>query len=159
MKKVIPQSDIYKYLYDENYTGVRGFTAVDEHSANLKTLFENYDGARLDYDGTMFKVDHGGNGVSTPIGAPDRFYGAIEYIENDPSKLTIPRWEANADNYPFTARGFTGSKNIALPEFSYERGYARAFQDGDILNIIDSETGNVATKFEFNKKIGWVMTD
>jgi len=27
------------------------------------------------------------------------------------------------------------------------------------LNIIDSETGNVATKFEFNKKIGWVMTD
>ncbi|MED1436646.1 T7SS effector LXG polymorphic toxin [Bacillus mycoides] len=159
MKKVIPQSDIYKYLYDENYTGVRGFTAVDEHSANLKTLFENYEGARLDYDGTMFKVDHGGNGVSTPIGAPDKFYGAIEYIENDPSKLTIPRWEANADNYPFTARGFTGSKNIALPEFSYERGYARAFQDGDILNIIDSETGNVATKFEFNKKIGWVMTD
>ncbi|MEK0224238.1 hypothetical protein [Bacillus proteolyticus] len=67
--------------------------------------------------------------------------------------------KANADNYPFTARGFTGSKNIALPEFSYERGYARAFQDGDILNIIDSETGNVATKFEFNKKIGWVMTD
>ncbi|KMN45673.1 hypothetical protein VK90_07565 [Bacillus sp. LK2] len=159
MKKVIPQSDIYKYLYDENYTGVRGFTAVDEHSANLKTLFENYEGARLDYDGTMFKVDYGGNGVSTPIGAPDKFYGAIEYIENDPSKLTIPRWEANADNYPFTARGFTGSKNIALPEFSYERGYARAFQDGDILNIIDSETGNVATKFEFNKKIGWVMAD
>ncbi|PEA52394.1 hypothetical protein CON64_24040, partial [Bacillus pseudomycoides] len=26
----------------------------------------------------------------------------------------------------------------------------------DILNIIDSETGNVATKFEFNKKFGWV---
>ncbi|HDR7613807.1 TPA: hypothetical protein QCX47_005615 [Bacillus mycoides] len=74
MTKVIPQSDIYKYLYDENYTGVRGFTAVDEHSANLKTLFENYEGARLDYDGTMFKVDDGGNGVSTPIGAPDKFY-------------------------------------------------------------------------------------
>ncbi|KUH41006.1 hypothetical protein M2E15_4521 [Bacillus mycoides] len=70
----------------------------------------------------------------------DKFYGAIEYIENDPSKLMIPRWEANADNYPFTARGFTGSKNIVLPEFSYERGYTRAFQDGDILNIIDSET-------------------
>jgi hypothetical protein len=27
------------------------------------------------------------------------------------------------------------------------------------MNIIDSETGNVATKFEFNKKIGWVMAD
>ncbi|MGE7875217.1 hypothetical protein [Bacillus paramycoides] len=24
--------------------------------ANLKTLFENYEGARLDHDGTMFKV-------------------------------------------------------------------------------------------------------
>ncbi|PGM48593.1 hypothetical protein CN947_29650 [Bacillus cereus] len=86
----------------------------------------------------MFKVDHG---------------------VNDASKLMIPRWEANADNSPFTARGFTGSKNIALPEFLHERGYARAFQDGDVLNIIDSETGNVATKFEFNKKIGWIMAD
>lgn len=150
---------IYKYLYDEKYTGVRGFTAVDEHSANLKTLFENYEGARLDYDGTMFKIDNGVNGVSTQIGAPDKFYGTIEYIENDPSKLVIPKWEANDDNYPFTAKGFTGSKNIVLPEFAYQSGYVKAFQDGDKLNIIDSETGNVATKLEFNKKVGWVIVN
>ncbi|MED0902592.1 hypothetical protein [Bacillus nitratireducens] len=43
-------------MYYEKYTGVRGFTAVNEHSANLKTLFENYEGARHDHDGTMFKV-------------------------------------------------------------------------------------------------------
>ena len=32
MAKVIPQRDIYNYLYNEKYNGVRGFTAVKEHS-------------------------------------------------------------------------------------------------------------------------------
>ncbi|WP_241484385.1 hypothetical protein [Bacillus clarus] len=46
-----------------------------------------------------------------------------------------------------------------MTEFSYKSGYARAFQDGDILNIIDSETGNVAIKLEFNEELGWIVVD
>ncbi|AAK79995.1 hypothetical protein BJV85_001841 [Clostridium acetobutylicum] len=159
MTKVIPQSDIYKYLYDEEYKGVRGFIAVDEHSKNLKTLYENYEGARLDYDGTMFKIDNGVNGVSTQIGIPDKFYGTIEYKENNPAKLIIPRWEANAENYPYTARGFTGSKNVVLPEFTYERGYVGNFQSGDILNIRDSNNGKVIQQFIYDEDLTekWII--
>lgn len=39
MSKTIPQSDIYKYLFNQ-YDGVRGFTAISEHGANLNTLID-----------------------------------------------------------------------------------------------------------------------
>lgn len=63
----------------------------------------------------------------------------------------LPRWESNAENYPYTARGFTGSENIVLPELTYEKGYVRDFQNGDTLNIRDSETGNSIKDFNLIK--------
>jgi len=88
MCKTIPQSDIYKYLYDPKYDGVRGFTAVDEHGANLKTLLDKYNGARLDYNNTEFKTTNGVDGFSKSIWLPDKFYGTIQYKVNDVDKIS-----------------------------------------------------------------------
>jgi len=90
MCKTIPQSDIYKYLYNSDYDGVRGFTAVEEHGANLKTLLDKYNGARLDYNNTAFKTTNGVDGISQSAGLPDKFYGTIEYKVNNVDKISIP---------------------------------------------------------------------
>ena len=82
MNKTIPQSDIYKYLNGE-YSGVRGFVSVDEHSSALKGLDSVYEGNRLDYNNTLFKIGYGVDGVSKYGGAPDTVYGKITYILDD----------------------------------------------------------------------------
>lgn len=154
MAKVIPQRDIYNYLYDEKYTGVRGFTAVKEHSQNLRTLEEHFEGARLDYNNTAFKITNGVDGISQSIGSPDRFYGTIEYNLSDPSQLSIPRWEPEPESYPYTGRGFTGSKEIILPEYYQE---ARKFVDGDMMYIRDSQTGEPVMNLIFDEDLQtWV---
>ncbi|MBS5308883.1 MAG: hypothetical protein KIC81_03485 [Clostridium sp.] len=155
MCKVIPQSDIYKYLYNE-YNGVRGFTAVSEHGANLTTLLDKYNGARLDYNNTAFKTTTGVDGISQSVGLPDRFYGTIEYKANDANKISIPDWEPKIDDYPYTGKGFTGSKDVVLPEYFQK---TREFSDGDIFNIIDSNTGKIVEQFiyDMDTDIKWVM--
>ena len=153
MSKVIPQIDIYKYLYNPDYKGVRGFTAVKEHGANIKTLNEKYEGVRLDYNNTTFKVSNGVDGISQSIGAPDRYYGTIEYKLDDPEKLSIPNWQPSIDDYPFTGKGFTGSKNIVLPEYVQK---PKDFVKGDILKVIDSSTGETIQKFVYDNRLGWM---
>ena len=155
MCKVIPQSDIYKYLYNE-YNGVRGFTAVSEHWANLTTLLDKYNGARLDYNNTAFKTTTGVDGISQSVGSPDRFYGTLEYKANDTSKISIPDWAPKPDDYPYTGKAFTGSKDVVLPEYFQD---TRKFIDGDIIKIIDSNTGKVVQQFiyDMDTDIKWVM--
>jgi LXG domain of WXG superfamily/Pre-toxin TG len=155
MNKVIPQSDIYKYLY-EDYKAVRGFTAVKEHGGNLKTLDEKFEGARLDYDNTAFKITNGVDGISKSVGKPDRFYGTIEYKITNVEEVSIPNWKPNGNDYPYTGKGFTGSRNIVLPEYYQQE---RKFLDGDLLNIIDSKTGGISRQFEYNIKYGWVIKE
>ena len=116
MCKVIPQSDIYKYLYNE-YDGVRGFTAVSEHGANLNTLLDKYNGSRLDYNNTAFKTTTGVDGISQSVGLPDKFYGTIEYKVNDVDKISILDWKPKADDYPYTGKAFIGSADVVLPEY------------------------------------------
>ncbi|WP_257215811.1 hypothetical protein [Fredinandcohnia onubensis] len=153
MAKVIPQSDIYNYLYND-YKGVRGFTAVEEHSSNLKTLEDNYEGARLDYNNSAFKLTHGVDGISQSTGAPDKFFGIIEYRLDDPKQLSIPDWAPKPDSYPYTGRGFTGSKEVVLPEYYQE---ARSFVDGDILKIVDANNGTTTTQFIYDADVGnWI---
>ena len=146
MCKTIPQSDIYKYLYNE-YDEVRGFTAVKEHVSSLKTLLDRYDGIRLDYNNTAFKTQEGVDGISQSIGLPDKFYGTIEYKVNDVDKISVPSWEPKPDDYPYTGRGFTGSTNVVLPE--YFQG-TRKFVDGDIIKVIDGGSGKVVQKFIYD---------
>ncbi|GGA16662.1 ribonuclease YeeF family protein [Psychrobacillus lasiicapitis] len=147
MAKVIPQRDIYNYFYNEKYNGVRGFTAVKEHSEKLKSLESNFEGARLDYNNTAFKITNGVDGISQSIGSPDRFYGTIEYKISEPNQLSIPRWDPQPDSYPYTGRGFTGSKEIVLPEYYQE---ARKFVEGDMFYIRDSKVGEPVLKFIFD---------
>jgi len=71
--------------------------------------------------------------------------------ENDIVK--IPPDIATKANAPYTGRGFTGSKNIVLPELVQEQ---RNFVKGDILSIYDSKSGNVKQQFVFDKKLGWL---
>ncbi|WP_368505233.1 LXG domain-containing protein [Alkalihalophilus sp. As8PL] len=148
MAKVIPQRDIYNYLYNPNYSGVRGFTAVKEHSVNIKTLKDNYEGARLDYNNTKFKTTRGVDGISESTGSPDRFYGVIEYKLMEPEGVSIPRNTPTPDSYPYTGRGFTGSRNLVLPEY-YQSN--RQFINGDILSVRDAKTGDVFLNFKYNE--------
>ena len=144
---------IYIYLYDEHYNGIRGFVSVDEHSALLKTLKEIYEGNRLDYNNTAFKTDMGVDGISQLVGNPDTVYGKITYILKDADSVKIPTDLATVDNAPYTARGFTGSKNIVLPELIQDQ---RNFINGDLLSICDSKTGNVIQQLVYDKKLGWI---
>lgn len=155
MCKTIPQSDIYNYLYN-NYDGVRGFTDVEEHGANLKTLLEKYNGARLDYNNTAFKTTNGVDGISQSIGLPDKFYGTIEYKVNDIDKISIPNWKPKAGDYPYIGKAFTGSADIVLPEYFQDM---RKFMDGDIIKIIDGNTGKIVQQFiyDMDTDIKWVI--
>ncbi|WP_235829588.1 hypothetical protein [Clostridium nigeriense] len=153
MCKTIPQSDIYKYLYNPDYDGVRGFTAVEEHGANLKTLFDKYNGARLDYNNTAFKTTTGVDGISQSVGLPDKFYGTIEYKVNDVSKISIPDWAPKPDDYPYTGKAFTGSTDVVLPEY-YQS--VRKFINGDKFKILDSKTGDIVQQFIYDKNLGWL---
>ena len=56
---------------------------VDEHSNTLKTLDEVFEGNRLDYDNTAFKIRSGVDGVSKSVGNADIVYGKITYILDD----------------------------------------------------------------------------
>ena len=146
MSKTIPQSDIYKYLFNQ-YDGVRGFTAISEHGANLNTLIDKYNGARLDYNNTAFKTTTGVDGISQSVGLPDKFYATIEYKANDVSKISIPDWAPKPEDYPYTGKGFTGSTDIVLPEYFQD---IRKFVDGDIIKIIDSNYGEVVQQFIYD---------
>lgn len=114
----------------------------------------NFEGARLDYNNTAFKITNGVDGISQSVGSPDRFFGTIEYKLWDSNQLSIPRWEPNADSYPCTGRGFTGSKEIVLPEYYQE---ARKFEEGDQMQIRDSKTGEPVFKFIYDGDVeSWV---
>ena len=153
MSKIIPQSDIYKYLYDHNYKSIRGFVSVDEHSKLLNGLDNVFEGNRLDYNGTNFKTDYGVNGVSQSTGAPDIVYGKITYALNNPASVKMPTELATEDNAPYTGRGFTGSKEIILPEYIQGK---RKLVDGDTLTILEAKTGKVIQKFTFDEEHGWI---
>ena len=57
--------------------------SVDEHSNTLKTLDEVFEGNRLDYDNTAFKIRSRVDGVSKSVGNADIVYGKITYILDD----------------------------------------------------------------------------
>ena len=157
MNKTIPQSDIYNYLYNDNYIGIRGFVSVDEHSNSLRSLGEVYEGNRLDYNNTSFKIGAGVDGVSKSVGNADTVYGKISYVLDDVDSVKLPTDLPTSDNAPYTGRGFTGSKNIVLPELIQKE---RAFKTGDILRIFDSTTGKEVLTFVYDKKVGnWVMKE
>ena len=157
MSKIIPQSDIYKYLYAPEYNSVRGFVSVDKHSNMLKTLQEVYEGNRLDYNNTLFKTQNGVDGISLSVSKSDEFYGKITYTLKKAKTVHIPTEKPIESNQPYTGRGFTGSKNIVLPELIQK---SREFRNGDKLSIISSKNGKKIFTFLYDKKMNsWILKE
>ena len=58
-------------------------------------------------------------------------------------------------NKPYTGRGFTGSKNIVLPELVQSN---IQFKTGDLFRIYDSKTGHIISQFSYDKKLErWIL--
>jgi hypothetical protein len=155
MQKVIPQQDIYQYLYNPKYVGTRGFVTTKEHAEGLVSLEDIYYGLRLDYDQTAFKINSGMiDHTSSRIGEKDQFYGVFQY-KADAEKLATPSDPPTPKNFPYTGKGFSGSKTDIIPEF-YQK--SKDFEDGDIFQIRDSK-GNVQYTLEYEEEKGWILIE
>ncbi|WP_455717615.1 hypothetical protein [Anaerosporobacter sp.] len=73
---------------------------------------------------------------------------------DDAISVKLPTDFPTIDNAPYTGRGFTGSKNIVLPELIQSN---RNFVDEDILGIYCSDTGKLAQKFIYDSDFGWIL--
>ena len=142
MNKTIPTEFVESYLSGER-NSFAGFVSVDEHSKSLTTLPEIFEGNRLDYPNTPFDLEK------------TKTYSKISFLLDKADKLDIPFGELDNASYPFTGRGFTGSKNIVLPE--YKLMEKRIFQTGDLITIFESKTGKVMKQYEFIKDEGWLQ--
>ena len=144
MNKTIPTEFVESYLSGErNYFA--GFVSVDEHSKSLTTLPEIVEGNRLDYPNTPFDLEK------------TKTYAKISFFLDEADKLDIPFGELDNASYPFTGRGFTGSKNIILPEYKLMEEHV--FKNGDMISIFESKTGKVMKQYGFTKDKGWIVLE
>ena len=72
-------------------------------------------------------------------------------------RLDIPLQEPKVGEYPFTGRGFTGSKEIVLPE--YKMLGEHTFKTGDRISIFDSKTGDLVGQYGYMNGQGWERID
>ena len=142
MNKTIPTEFVESYLSGER-NSFAGFVSVDEHSKSLTTLPEIFEGNRLDYPNTPFDL------------AKIKTYSKISFFLDEADKLDIPFGELDNASYPFTGRGFTGSKNIILPE--YKLMEKRIFQTGDLITIFESKSGNPIRQYKYVENKGWKL--
>ena len=142
MNKTIPTEFVESYLSGER-NSFAGFVSVDEHSKSLTTLPEIFEGNRLDYPNTPFDLEK------------TKTYSKISFFLDKADKLDIPFGELDNASYPFTGRGFTGSKNIVLPE--YKLIEERNFMDGDLITIFESKSGNPIRQYKYVENKGWKL--
>ena len=142
MNKTIPTEFVESYLSGER-NSFAGFVSVDEHSKSLTTLPEIVEGNRLDYPNTPFDLEK------------NKTYAKISFFLDEADKLDIPFGELDNASYPFTGRGFTGSKNIILPE--YKLIEERNFMDGDLITIFESKSGNPIRQYKYIENKGWKL--
>ena len=142
MNKTIPTEFVESYLSGER-NSFAGFVSVDEHSKSLTTLPEIFEGNRLDYPNTPFDLEK------------TKTYSKISFFLDEADKLDIPFGELDNASYPFIGRGFTGSKNIVLPE--YKLIEERNFMDGDLITIFESKSGNPIRQYKYVENKGWKL--
>lgn len=146
MAKVIPTKYVEGIVQPgSRYNTFTGFVSVDSHSSSLKTLDEVFEGNRLDYPNTPYNLQ------------TDDTYAKISFDLDYGGQLKIPFEEASPDNYPFTGRGFTGSKEIVLPE--YKMLDEHHFVEGDTIGIFDSKTGDMVEQYGYMNGQGWERID
>ena len=141
MTKVIPIEDLDSIIKGIQ-TEIYGFISAKEHSDALGTLNEVYKGNRLDYPGTPFTR----NG--------SKYYVKIIFSLDDPENLIIPYKENYQGVNPFTGRGFTGAKEIILPEYRFIEG--QSFRNGDMINVYN-RSGEIIKQYGFTKENGWMI--
>ena len=127
MQKVIPNSDINKYL-DGSYTQVGGYITKYDDVSTLTKYDDIYESLRLDYPGTAYKVDS------------DSCLAVIRFKTPDAEKIEIPYGVdfggTITDAPPFTGNGFTKAMNDkVIPEYKC-RGYLNV-DDGAELYELD----------------------
>ena len=144
MNKTIPTEFVESYLSGER-NSFAGFVSVDEHSKSLTTLPEIVEGNQLDYPNTPFDLEK------------TKTYAKISFFLDEADKLDIPFGELDNASYPFTGRGFTGSKNIILPEYKLMEEHV--FKNGDMISIFESKTGKVMKQYGFTKDKGWIVLE
>ena len=144
MNKTIPTEFVESYLSGER-NSFAGFVSVDEHSKSLTTLPEIVEGNRLDYPNTPFDLEK------------TKTYAKISFFLDEADKLDIPFGELDNASYPFTGRGFTGSKNIILPEYKLMEEHV--FKNGDMISVFESKTGKVMKQYGFTKDKGWIVLE
>ena len=142
MTKVIPIENVDLIIKGE-WKSIRGFLSVKEHSDSLTKLNDVYNGNRLDYHNSPF------NPKTT------KTYAKIQFKLNETDMLDIPYEGDLKGNYPFTGRGFTGAKDIILPEYRLMK--ERMFYSGDTITIFDSQTGKILEIYEFINEQGWLL--
>ena len=140
MQKVIPQSDMSKYISGE-YTSCKGYVTTAQDAKHLKTTEDIYYGMRLDYEGTKF----------TPT---DQSCGIIRFKANNASEAIVPKSPKNGGNItdgePFTGHGFTAANNgrLSIPEWKMDKWFD--MQDGAELWEVTSD-GTETLKAIFSK--------
>ena len=97
MAKIIPSKYVEGIVSGE-FKNFSGFVSVDAHSSALKTFEEVFEGNRLDYHNSPYTL-----GV-------DETYAKINFNFDTQTPLEIPLRDPKVEEYPFTGRGFTGSK-------------------------------------------------
>lgn len=126
MQKVIPASDVQKYL-DGTYTQIGGFVTRAEDVTQLKTYDDIYNSLRLDYPDTAYDI------------VSDDTLAVIRYNTNETSKIQIPYSSemggvtTGAD--PFTGNGFTKATNgQIIPEYKMS-DFARMEDGAQLIEI------------------------
>lgn len=126
MQKVIPASDVQKYL-DGTYTQIGGFVTRAEDVTQLKTYDDIYNSLRLDYPDTAYDI------------VSDDTLAVIRYNTNETSKIQIPYSSemggvtTGAD--PFTGNGFTKATNgKIIPEYKMS-DFARIEDGAQLIEI------------------------
>lgn len=140
MQKVIPSSDIAKYM-DGTYTQVRGYVTKAEDVSQLSTYDEIYDSLRLDYPNTAYK----------PV--TDDSLGIIRYNTSEVSKIEISYGTEMGgkvtEESPFTGNGFTKATNgQIIPEYKCD-GYLEVEDGAELIEI--SKDGTETLKAVYSK--------
>jgi hypothetical protein len=140
MQKVIPKSDINKYISGE-YGSCRGFVTTAKDGKHLRTYEDIFFGMRLDYSNTPFSLNDGSCGV-------------IRYTASNSADAIVPKSVINGgtetSSMPFTGHGFTSgtSGRLGVPEWKMQ-SFA-SINVGELWEVFSDGREVLLAKYDVN---------